>query len=314
MKTQISNSRYHIKILYTTTILLLNLILFGFILAYASTDLVFADENEQIEYRDIKAMVYKTDIELERSSRRPKVVSVKKGDSVYNLLTVDTNVQDVLRRNNLDLQEGERVIASSEYMLNGSLVRVIKTETVIEEHIIEIPYDTKVIRTQKYVRGEENLVQQGVLGIKKQKVLNYYEDGVLIMTKIIEERIKQEPVNKIVEVGTSMYSLHGIERREYDCPYWYSVVDNGPYTEEEKRWLKFIMHCESGCNAESNKSTYKGLFQWHPYWWSRQFKENIFDGHAQLKNTIGKYRAGESTRKNQWPACHARYVSIHGSN
>ena len=146
------------------------------------------------------------------------------------------------------------------------------------------------------------------MGVKKEVYQNTYEDGVLVKSILVDEIVLKHPQNEIVEIGTSWYTLKGIEIRGYNCNYWYSVVDSGPYSPEEKEWLKFIMYCESGCNAESNKSSYKGLFQWSPYWWSRQFSENIYDGHAQIKHTIEKYRAGESTRASQWPACNAKYL------
>jgi len=289
-------------------------LLFTIGLLLANNNIVLAEDIEESVQYNIADMVFRTDTQLERMSRRPKLIHIKKGDYVYNIFTVERDIYKILDEFQIPLSSQEKVIISSQYLTNGSLVRVIKTETIIEEVEKEIPFDTKIIKTDKYLKGTEYISQVGVLGIKKQKVINYYEDGVLIESKILEERTVREPVTKVLEIGTSMYSLAGIDSRGYNCEYWYQVVDTGPYTEEEKRWLKFIMFCESGCNAESNKGPYKGLFQWSPHWWSRQFKENIFDGHAQIRNTISKYRAGESTRANQWPACHARYNRIHWVN
>jgi hypothetical protein len=306
MNQRISNTeslpkKTHILI----TILLSIPVLLG-LLIYGSHNLVFADSDTVEIKGDIRAMVYGTDTDLERSSRRPKLISIKKGENVYKILTVDIDIHDILRSHGITVDGGERVIINSQYMVNGSLVRVIKTEVIIEENVLDIPFNVKVIKTDKYAQGEENIVQEGVLGVRRQRILNYYEDGILVMSKIIEDSIKKEPAQKIVEIGTSMYSLNGIELRGYNCPYWYSVIDSGPYNEEEKKWLKFVMLCESGCNAESNKGYYKGLFQWSPPLWKKQYTDNIFDGHAQIKHTIFKYRAGAAT---MWPACNQKFNS-----
>ncbi|HCC67975.1 TPA: hypothetical protein DEP90_02055, partial [Patescibacteria group bacterium] len=94
---------------------------------------------------------------------------------------------------------------------------------------------------------------------------------------------------------------------------WYSVVDDGNYTIQEKKWLKLVMYCESGCNAESDKNpVYKGLFQWHPKYWNIFYpKDNIYDGYSQIENTVRKIRNGVNLYA-YWPMCHKRYVTKYG--
>jgi hypothetical protein len=73
------------------------------------------------------------------------------------------------------------------------------------------------------------------------------------------------------------------------------------------------MYCESGCNAESDKhDVYKGLFQWNPKSWNAYYpKDNIYDGYAQIENTIDKIRRGVSLSA-YWPACYKQYVQKFG--
>lgn len=298
----------------TTTLTLLLFLLLSFFVVGSDTIVLAQEESYVDEGVDIKDLVFGTNTQLERGSRRPKLVHIKKGDYVYSVFTLETNIYKILDQFQIPLDGEERVIVSTDYVKNGSLVRVIKTKSVIEDIQVEIPFESEVIKTDKYLKGEIYTAQEGVLGVRTQKVLNYYEDGVLVETKILVDRVVKSPVKEVLEEGTSLYSLAGIDPKGYNCDYWYHVVDTGPYTPEEQRWLKFIMYCESGCNAESNKGSYKGLFQWSPFWWSKQFSENIFDGHAQIRNTVAKYRAGEKTRVSQWPACHAKYVSTYGVN
>lgn len=247
----------------------------------------------------------------ERISYGPKLITIRKEENIYTILTTLTDIYTILRENSIELGEQDILYMNTEYLLDGSIVRIVKSETIIVEELFDIPYEEEIVKSDMYLKGQEHISQEGEKGIGKRILSNTYEDGLLVKSELISETIEKEPVKKIIEVGTSLYLLKDIELRGYNCLFWYSVVESGPYTPEEMRWLKFIMYCESGCNAESDKGNYKGLFQWSPYWWSRQFKENIFDGFAQIKNTIKKYRAGESTRESQWPACHKRYRSVY---
>ena len=285
-------------------IMLMILGMFLLLLINKSYTLVYAQSEQEV---DLTTFIYDLDQKRERVSQGPKVITIKRGDEVFNIFTTLTDTKEILKQNGISLEKNDSVVLNSKYPVDGSIISIIKTEVLLVENIVDIPFKTEVIKTTARFEVEKETVQNGVLGVKTETLLHYYEDGVLVKTELIEEEIQREPVNAVVKVGTSWYSLDGITKRGYDCPYWYSVVDSGSYTNEEKRWLKFIMYCESGCNAESNKGTYKGLFQWSPYWWRKQFSENIFDGNAQIKHTVSKYRAGESTRASQWPACHAKY-------
>lgn len=82
----------------------------------------------------------------------------------------------------------------------------------------------------------------------------------------------------------------GLER---NCPYWFAKVDEITQDETERAWLKRVMECESECRSGVvNGGGYTGLFQWSPYFWKKQFEEDIFDGEAQIKNSLYKYRVG----------------------
>ena len=307
MEKESCNKQQKSEISVPPLLVLILLGLFLVLIANRSHTLVYADTKEDAPVKELTNLIYDLDSPKERVSQGPKVITVKRGDNVFKIFTTLTDIQEIFKQNEIYLESNDSVVLNTRYPVDGTIISIIKTETFLVENVLDIPYTTQIIKTSELFEGERKTLQEGVLGLKTERILHYYEDGVLIKSELIEEEIHREPISKVVKVGTSWYSLEGITIRGYNCPYWYSVVDSGPYSAEEKRWLKYIMYCESGCNAESNKSSYKGRFQWSPYWWRRQFSENIFDGHAQLKHTIAKYRAGESTRANQWPACHAKY-------
>lgn len=296
------------------SLLIVALGVFSFFLIIKSDELVFASQPLIPIDGKIREALFLPDPLQEKASYGPKLITIQRGDTVFNTLTTLSNVYDILRENSIKLDKNDYVYLNTEYVINGSVIKIVKTTNTIFEMLEEIPFEKEVIENPQLLKGEEKIIQEGKSGIKKQVYFNTYEDNVLVKSELIDEIIIKKPIKEIKEIGTSMYSLNNIEKKGYNCPFWYSVVDSGPYTQEEKDWLKFMMYCESGCNAESNKSNYKGLFQWSPYWWNKQFDENIFDGYAQIKHTVEKYRAGEATRSSQWPACNAKYLKAIGKN
>ena len=296
------------------SLLIVALGVFSFFLIIKSDELVFASQPLIPIDGKIREALFLPDPLQEKASYGPKLITIQRGDTVFNTLTTLSNVYDILRENNIELNKNDYVYLNTEYVINGSVIKIVRTSNTIFEMLEEIPFEKEVVENSQLLKGEEKVIQEGKNGIKKQVYFNTYEDNVLVKSELIDEIIIKKPIKEIKEVGTSMYSLNNIEKKGYNCPFWYSVVDSGPYTQEEKDWLKFMMYCESGCNAESNKSNYKGLFQWSPYWWNKQFDENIFDGYAQIKHTVEKYRAGEATRSSQWPGCNAKYLKAIAEN
>jgi hypothetical protein len=310
MKTVNNSKKQHSRYGFTTLFPIFSLFgIFALLIAYQFNSLVYAqNEYSQYPYTDILGI---NDRRLEKSSYKVKLISIKRQNEVRKVLTNKIDIFEILNESGVHIEKNDTVLLNTRYIVNGSIISIVRTETIITQEYEDIPFETEYVKTDIYLKNEQHIIQEGILGIRVRKYINHYEDGFLTRKHELEESIVKEPVIQIIEVGTGEYSITEIVKRGYDCPYWYSVVDNGPYTQEEKRWLKYIMKCESGCNAEHNKSSYKGLFQWSSYWWNKQFSENIFDGHAQIKNTLSKYRAGEATRQNQWPGCHSKYRSTY---
>ncbi len=308
MDTQICHKNNTFTMFKTLLFVLLPLSIFSGLVIYQSKEIVFAQTEDNFSNTDVKGSLYTPDTTKERISFGPKLIYVVKENQLYSILTTLTDVNEILRKNNIEVERNDYVDINTPYVVDGSVIRIVRTDQIVVERFLDIPFKEEIVESREYFKGEKHIVQKGVVGIKKQRLLRTYEDGYLVKSEVLGESIQVEPVKQIVAMGTSDYLLLNIVKRGYNCPFWYSVVDSGPYTKKEKEWLKFVMYCESGCNAEADKGSYKGLFQWSPYWWKHQFNENIFDGYAQIKNTINKYRAGESTRASQWPACHAKYL------
>lgn len=198
-------------------------------------------------------------------------------------------------------------------LFNNSHILVETYRTTIDEVVIEIPYET-IMKGNVLCKkmSQEVTEQEGVLGLMTQKVRRIFRGNTLIAEEIIEENIEREARPHIVVIRGPEDLPDSVPQRGYNCPYWSSYIDTVAATEEEKQWLKFVMKWESGCNAESNKSFHKGLYQWDPCQWYKQYpNDNIFDGEAQIRRTLEKLRAGANPNQ-MWPNVHRKYKSIYG--
>ena len=199
-------------------------------------------------------------------------------------------------------------------LYDGTYIQVYTYKTTIDEILLEIPYET-ILNGEVLCKNlaQEVVEQEGVLGVMSQKIKRTYKGDILVAEEIVDETIEREPRPEIIVIRGPQDLPDSVPQRGYDCNYWGSYIDNSVNaTTEEKNWLKFIMKCESGCNAESNKSFYKGLFQWNPCLWYKQYpNDNIFDGEAQIERTLQKLREGGNPNQ-MWPGCHKRYKNTYG--
>lgn len=198
-------------------------------------------------------------------------------------------------------------------LYNNSFILVESYTSTIDEIILAIPYTVIVEGTTLCESLQTQSVQQeGVLGAMTQRIKRTYKGDELIAEEVIEENTTKEAKPKIIVIKGPDDTPDSVPQRGYNCTYWETYIDNISASEEERKWLKFTMKLESGCNAESNKSYYKGLFQWDPCLWYKLYPDdNIFDGEAQIKRTLQKIRAGANPR-NMWPAVYKRYVEEYG--
>jgi hypothetical protein len=290
----------NLKLGILTSTICLSMALPVIILGFKATDVQAYETND---IPNVNEILFNLDSQEIKDVYNLKLVTVIINGKPQRVLTNKSNTYKLLDDLGIVVDSNKKILSTSDTLYTGTVVRVITIGTVIEElNTKEIPF------------GEKSTVQEGVLGVRTKEIKKVYEDGKLVAEKVLSERITKEPINQIVKVGILRYSPNDLEQKYgYNCEHWYSVVDEGNYTDQEKQWLKFVMYCESGCNAESTKHpVYKGLFQWNPKSWDADYrKDNIFDGYAQIRNTVDKIRRGVNLYA-FWPSCHSKYVSEYG--
>lgn len=237
----------------------------------------------------------------------------------------DSNVEYMFVRANTPLEALENLgyrigsnnkvsaTCGDEELLNNSIITVQTYRIEVKDETFSIPFETITNGSSLCSRlSRTTVAQAGVLGVMTQRTELVYLGDELIEEKIVEKKVVKEPVTQILSYTGANHTPTSAQNLGYNCNHWNSVVDSLSATEEEKRWLKFTMKLESGCNAESNKAYYKGLFQWGPCLWYKLYpKDNIFDGYAQIRRTLEKVRSGGNP-KYMWPAVYKKYVAKYG--
>jgi len=175
--------------IYSFPILFLGILVY--FLLIGSKNYVFANKQKEISPVSIGEIFYGVDKERERDSGNPKIVSIKKNDNTYKILTTETDIHKVLKENNIQLEKKDVLSMSTEYLKDGSIVRIVSTDRIIVQKIFDIPYAKEIVKSESYLEGDKRVIQEGVLGVRVQRVLNYYEDGVLISSEIIDERVER---------------------------------------------------------------------------------------------------------------------------
>ncbi len=89
----------------------------------------------------------------------------------------------------------------------SSNISELTTKEIITKEV-QIEYETKYIHNDKLPKGEEKIIQPGKFGYKNQTIIKTYENGELIDENIINEEVNSNPVDLVIELGTSEFLLN----------------------------------------------------------------------------------------------------------
>lgn len=144
------------------------------------------------------------------SVKRAVPLKLKTGDTTKDIHTLSTTVQELLDEYGLTLQEEDQVIpASSELIKPGMTVEIIRQRTEIVEEEAAIPNETIRRNVSGLPSGKTRVVQEGRPGLEKQVWEITYRNGKVFNRELKSSEIIREPVDRIVEVGTSRVISRG---------------------------------------------------------------------------------------------------------
>lgn len=138
-------------------------------------------------------------IEIRRSL--PVVLNFKDKDVAIS--TTEKTVKDVLHSLSITYDKDDKITPELNTKIAADMQITVmefeeKTQTVEEE----IDFKEKTSNNSKLESGKTLVVQEGIKGLRSNKVKQTYENGKLIKTEIIESTVVREPINKIVQKGT----------------------------------------------------------------------------------------------------------------
>lgn len=143
----------------------------------------------------------KFDIVIKRAV--PVVLNFK--DKQVNINTAEPTVEDVLKSLSIFFDEEDKITPALDTKVAKGMeitfVEVEKKANVIQE---EIDFEVETTQNRQLEKGKTLTVQEGIKGLRENKVVEVYENGTLIETQVTETKLVREPVKQIVQEGTKV--------------------------------------------------------------------------------------------------------------
>lgn len=273
---------------------------------YASDETVFSDAN-------FNNLVYKVGRLNAQRTFPPKVITLVTKDGQEKKLVFSSTTTEIIKELNVQIDFDDLVLPEDSVVSNGGVIQIIKVDIELIKKSEDIPYVTREVETEDLNTGAVSIEQEGVLGVKEKIIKVTHKDGKVVGSELVSTDILLEPVEQILLIGTKPVTIAS-------CDYWGDVVDRIASSDKEKRWMKFVMFRESGCDSgrvSHGSGFYKGLFQFAPATFRNKGGSNIWDGTEQIEivHQMFNYYSGQQQSdylKSQWNASHRAYLDKYG--
>ncbi|MBQ7096643.1 MAG: G5 domain-containing protein [Clostridia bacterium] len=138
-------------------------------------------------------------IEIQRAY---KVTVTDKGVTKEHM-TLATTTGALLDEYGYDYKESDKISPALDQSIEANTnITLIHTEEKTETVSEEIPFDSTERTNSSLAKGKKKTIQQGKPGEKTVSYKVYYEDGVEVSRKKIEETVVVEAIEHITEIGT----------------------------------------------------------------------------------------------------------------
>ncbi|MEK5040576.1 ubiquitin-like domain-containing protein [Sporosarcina sp. FSL K6-3457] len=132
-------------------------------------------------------------------------VTLSDGGEEKNVWSTSTTVADFLKRENIQLNEDDRLNRKADgYLKPGSVVEVVRVEKVTD--VVEEPasFAVETRNDPSLLKGREKIVQEGKKGTVSREFEIVKENGKEVSRKLLAEKVIAEPQKKIVAVGSKV--------------------------------------------------------------------------------------------------------------
>lgn len=147
-----------------------------------------------------------------------KVILVDAGNERL-ITTQAVAVSDLLFEEKIALSPVDRVTPELGSFLAEDLKIII--DRIVETEVVEraeIPYKIELEHDPEVFYGQEEVISPGKAGLKEQKFLITYKNGVEIKRKLLTEKVLEKPVTEIRKFGTKIE----VEESQEGQASWYS--------------------------------------------------------------------------------------------
>ena len=135
--------------------------------------------------------------------RKAMPISIKLKNNVVEVKTTEETVKDVLKSLAI-YYDGDDIVtpALDEKIKPNTEISVVEVEEKIQTVAEEIDYKVVTNNNGNLDSGRTLKVQEGIKGLRENKIKEIYKDGSLISKEIVESNVVREPVDEVVQKGT----------------------------------------------------------------------------------------------------------------
>ncbi|WP_017754908.1 G5 and 3D domain-containing protein [Calidifontibacillus oryziterrae] len=144
-------------------------------------------------------------------------ITLKDSDEEKQVWTTSTTVADLLKQQEIKLNELDRVEPKADTQVTENMVvNVIRVEKVTD--VVEVPVDYAVVtkKDASLSSGAEKVIAKGEEGLEKQYFEVVLENGKEVSRKVIKKEKVKDSKDRIVAIGTKPIKMQ--PARGYDGP------------------------------------------------------------------------------------------------
>lgn len=137
--------------------------------------------------------------------KRVQMVTIDNGGQILKTGTYGETVEQLLTRLNMKLGEDDQIsVALDAETYDGMEIVIDRVTYVTEVYSRTLSYEIEYIADAELPEGEEQVITAGCDGEELCTAMVTYENGQETHRNVIRTRTTQEPVNRVIAVGTAM--------------------------------------------------------------------------------------------------------------
>ena len=135
--------------------------------------------------------------------KRAVDVSVHVDGKEIKIRSAENNISEMLKAEKITLAEKDKIFPSKDKGLqNGLKIAITRVDAKVEVKIQNLDFDTVMKNDDSLEKGMTKTIQDGLIGSKTLSFNVSYENDKEISRNLVTEIVTQNPITKIVAVGT----------------------------------------------------------------------------------------------------------------